>query len=193
MGAVEGFKGASLLAKVSLVLLLIAALFSWISFTTTGWAKIAVAVPGTPAVYTYTYYGLWRSCQGNNLLIATCGQLDGTANDWWAATQALVTFGFLGINFALFFLVLKMFVGACAKNGEIAMATAIICIATGVLYLIGVIVFGAEFNEHFIEPYGSIHKFGFGFALSIIAMVLEIVAGVLLIVDNKKGGTSPSA
>ena len=50
---------------------------------------------------------------------------------WFAATQALVTFGFFGINVGLFLLILYMFVPTCTKNGEVGIACAIVLIATG--------------------------------------------------------------
>lgn len=190
MGAVEGFKGSGLFAKVSLVLLIIAALFVWIAYTCTGWG-IAKSGPREG-----THYGLWRICS-DDPYIPGCAPTDGWANDWFAAVQALVTFGFFGINVALFLLILYMFVSSCKKSGELALATAIICFATGVLYLIGVIVFAAEFKDDYIDPGDIIpgwgdYELGYSFALSVVALVLEIVAGVFIILDSKKGGTTPS-
>jgi hypothetical protein len=69
---------------------------------------------------------------------------------------------------------------------------------SGVLYLIGVIVYGAKFDKDYIDP-GSNNptwgdfELGYCFGLSIVALILEIVAGVLIFLDSKKGGTSPSA
>lgn len=194
MGVVDSFKGAGLFAKIALALLSISALFVWIAYTCTGWGeeKIAAKAESTGS----SHYGLWRICS-NNVNSPSCVPTDGWGNDWFAACQALVTFGFFGINVALFLLILYMFVPSCQKNGEIAMATAIICIVTGVLYLIGVIVFGAKFDEDFIDPAKSNPSFDFElsycFGLSIVALILEIVAGVLAFLDSKKGGTSPSA
>lgn len=62
----------------------------------------------------------------------------------------------------------------------------------GVLYLIGVIVFGVKFDEDYIDVTNSTYELGYAFALSVVAMVLEIVAGALVLVDSKSGGTSPS-
>lgn len=67
------------------------------------------------------------------------------------------------------------------------------------LYLIGVIVFGAEFKDDYQDPYDKNtnpsfgeYKLSYCFGLSIVALLLEIVAGVLMFLDSKKGGTSPS-
>ncbi|XP_045185698.2 uncharacterized protein LOC123543691 [Mercenaria mercenaria] len=181
MGVVDGFKGAGLFAKIAVVLLLIATLFVWIAYTCTGWGE---AKSGTAD---RIHIGLWRICSDNKYTPG-CSQTDGWANDWFAACQALVTFGFFGINVALFLLILYMFVPSCQKNGEITMATAIICIVTGVLYLIGVIVFAAKLKEDRGD-----FELSYCFGLSVVALILEIAAGVLAILDSKEGGTSPSA
>ncbi|KAK3608542.1 hypothetical protein CHS0354_042519 [Potamilus streckersoni] len=187
MGVVDGFKSASLFAKISFVLLVVAALFASIAFTCTGWAKNNVGA----------HYGLWRLC-GENVYAPGCTQLDGWAVDWWAATQALVSFGFFGIWVALILVSLVMFSESFKGNKEMAIAAAIVCIVTGVLYLIGVIVFGAEFDKYFISRnYLTLmnYSLSYCFGLSIVALVFEIVAGVLMILDGKGGGggTKPSA
>ncbi|KAL3872780.1 hypothetical protein ACJMK2_035981 [Sinanodonta woodiana] len=187
MGVVEGFKSASLFAKISFVLLVVAALFTSIAFTCTGWAKNDAGF----------HYGLWRLC-GENVYNPGCVQLDGWGVDWYAATQALVSFGFFGIWVALILVSLAMFSGTFKGNKEVAIAAAIVCILTGVLYLIGVIVFGVKFDEYFISRNSVTlvnYSLSYCFGLSIVALVFEIVAGVLMILDGKGGGggTKPSA
>lgn len=73
MGAVEGFKGAGLFVKIAFVLLLLAALFSWISFTNTGWGRTDTGVSNSD-----TFIGLWRRCT-NSKQVTGCSQLDGIA------------------------------------------------------------------------------------------------------------------
>ncbi|CAG2217398.1 uncharacterized protein [Mytilus edulis] len=186
MGVVDDFKGASILCKVAFILLLIATLFTCISYTTTDWVYEDVG---------NTHYGLWRRC-GEADIPTGCVTLDGWANEWYGVVQAFVTFGFFGILVSFFLVVLYIFVSKCQKNGEVAIAVAIICIATGVFYLIGVIVFAAEVND-WPENNTTDYKFGYSFALSIIALVLEIIGGILMIVEGKGGGggggTKPSA
>ncbi|KAL5008161.1 hypothetical protein ScPMuIL_013742 [Solemya velum] len=189
MSVVDNLKGASLFSKLALLFLTIALLFVYIAFTCTGWIENDAG----------QHWGLWRACSESNWVVG-CVELDGTANDWWAATQALAIFGFVGINVAFFLLILYMFVGKCQKNGEVAMATAIICIVTGVLFLIGVIVFGAEYDEYYKDlgktpnnKNNNDHSLSYSYGLAIVAVILEILSGVLLILDGKKGGgTSPA-
>ncbi|XP_076098315.1 voltage-dependent calcium channel gamma-5 subunit-like [Mytilus galloprovincialis] len=190
MGVVDDFKGTTIFCKVAFILLFIATLFTCISYTTTEWVYDDI---GADALH----YGLWRIC-GEAELPGACSHIDGWANDWYGVVQAFVTFGFFGILISFFLVVLYIFVGKCQKNGEVAIAVAIICIATGVFYLIGIIIFGAKVNDKWVENAVTDYKFGYSFALSIIAFLLEIVAGVMMLVEGKGGvgggrGTKPLA
>ncbi|WAR18469.1 hypothetical protein MAR_000307 [Mya arenaria] len=193
MGVAEGFKGSGVFAKVSLGMLLLAAMFAWIAFTCTGWGRT-----DTPGALADTYFGLWRICT-DAIPFPNCRPTDGWARDWWAATQALVTIGFLGINVSLCLLIVYMFIPSCLKNHEVAMTTAIVAIVTGALYLIGVIVFGANFKEDYIDFLGPLsgerYRLGYAFALSIVALVLEIAGGVMVLLDRKvaQPGTAPAS
>jgi hypothetical protein len=51
--------------------------------------------------------------------------------DWYAATQALVTIGFFGINAALVLQISYMFKPGCMGSREIAVSTVLICFITG--------------------------------------------------------------
>lgn len=63
--------------------------------------------------------------------------------------------------------------------------------------MIGVIIFGVKVDDYWIDSNAANikYKLGYSFALSVVALVLEIVAGVLMIVEGKGGGggTKPSA
>jgi len=72
MGAVDGFKGAGLFAKIAFVLLVIAALFAWISYTCTGWGRTDVGLDNSD-----TFVGLWRIC--TNGFAPDCAPTDGWA------------------------------------------------------------------------------------------------------------------
>ena len=63
---------------------------------------------------------------------------------------------------------------------------------SGVMYLIGCIVFAVKFKENYIDPVTRDCELSYCFIISTIALVLEILAGVLMIIDAKKAGTSPS-
>ena len=63
---------------------------------------------------------------------------------------------------------------------------------SGVLYLIGVIVFVIKFKEYYMDPVGYDFSLSYAFFLSCVALVLEIIGGVFMIIDRKKSATSPS-
>ena len=58
---------------------------------------------------------------------------------------------------------------------------------SGTFYLIGVIVYGTKFNEDFVKPADSDptwgeYKLSYCYALSVVALVFEIVAGILVVI-----------
>lgn len=73
MGVIDDFKGASILCKVAFLLLLIASMFTCISYTTTSW------VYDSDSGGTELYWGLWRVC-GDAEIPTGCEALDGWAN-----------------------------------------------------------------------------------------------------------------
>ncbi|XP_046548099.1 uncharacterized protein LOC124258069 [Haliotis rubra] len=115
---------------------------------------------------------------------------------WYTAVQALSIFGFVGINIAFIIVVLQVFTSKCDDVTDIGFWNAIQSIVTAICYLLAVIVFGAEFdNGYYHQPITrtvKIGELGFSFGLAIVALLLEGVAGVLMLVESKKGkGTSP--
>ena len=49
-------------------------------------------------------------------------------------------------------------------------------------------MFAAKWDEYYKDTLILDYKLGYSFALSIIALVLEIIGGVLMIVEGKGGG-----
>lgn len=72
MGVVDDFKGTTIFCKVAFILLFIATLFTYISYTTTEWVYDDI---GADALH----YGLWRIC-GEAELPGACSHIDGWAN-----------------------------------------------------------------------------------------------------------------
>ncbi|CAG2250925.1 unnamed protein product [Mytilus edulis] len=183
MTVIEDFKSASLWMKLALCFLAVALVFACISFTTTGWGSAT-----NIATSSAQFYGLWRICSDTGQITA-CQQLDGTSTDWYAATQAMVTFGFSGILISFFLLILFLFINSCKTNGQIGLAAGIVSIVTGILYLIGCIVFGTQWDKYYKDTPVTDYALEYGFALSIVALVLEITAGVFLIIETKRAVT----
>lgn len=180
MGVKDGFMGASVMVKVSFIILVIASVLNWIAFCTASWSY---------NTFSGTGYGIWRTC--NDLIPITCSQLDGTRSEYYSAFQTFGIFGFVGVNLAMLLLSLFMFGGPCKGNGEAKMAVLIICFVAAVCWIIAVIIFGAKWDEN-TRGIPS-EKLGFSFGLAIVTLILAVIAGILLIVDGKGGGgTSPA-
>lgn len=56
------------------------------------------------------------------------------------------------------------------------------------IQLVGCIVFGVEFDDVYYDRGTVEFWLSYAFGLAIVAALLEIVAGVLLILECKKGG-----
>lgn len=153
---------------------------SCVSFTTSGWASGKDYTSGTT-----TYYGLWRVCTGTNL-VQPCQSLDGTATDWYVAVQTLVVFGFFGTVLSFMLVTLFMFINYCKTNGELGLGAAIICIVTGILYLIGCIVFGTQWDKYYPDTPTTNFSLEYGFVLSVIALALELLSGIFLFAETRR-------
>jgi hypothetical protein len=82
MPVLDDFKGASILCKVAFILLLIASMFTCISYITTSWGYEA-NFPSSSS--NLNHIGLWRLC-GDGDRPTGCNALDG-----WANGKALVS------------------------------------------------------------------------------------------------------
>ena len=51
--------------------------------------------------------------------------------DWYGTFQAFGIFGFVGINVAMFLVILAMFVDSCKGNAEVKMVAMILCFVAG--------------------------------------------------------------
>lgn len=57
------------------------------------------------------------------------------------------------------------------------------------MYLIGCIVFGTQWDKYYKDTLVTDYALEYGFALSIVALILEITAGVFLIIETKRAVT----
>ncbi|XP_046340447.1 uncharacterized protein LOC124121483 [Haliotis rufescens] len=194
-GVFESLKGAGAIGIVVLVLALVGNICNWIAFTTAAWAR---EFPDTNKE-TFTGYGLWRICgtgtdTGFGKVVSGCTQIDGTNLAYYGAVQALVSIGFLGLNAMCLIIILKIFTSKCADVSDIDKVNGIQAIVTGVLYLIGIIIFGAEYGNgdklrNVVGTTTVDGDLGYSFVFAVFAMLLEIVVGVVLLVTSLKGGS----
>ncbi|CAL1543860.1 unnamed protein product [Lymnaea stagnalis] len=171
MGFSDGMKESTALAKLCFFVVFAATVASWISFTTTSWGINFV-----------TYTGIWRQCRGSD-----CIMLDGYAKVWFGVFQAFSIIGFMGLNAGCLLIGLYIFWGSCKKNGETGLSAAVICIITSMFWLIAVIIFGAKFelDDEVSGPDSGDHL-GFSFGLAVAALGLELIVGVLMLLEAKK-------
>ncbi|XP_064603420.1 uncharacterized protein LOC135468888 [Liolophura sinensis] len=197
MGLVDSVKGLPVLLLVALILILVANLFNGIAFSTTAWGEYFSYIANSNVIdptARYTNVGLWRTCTGTQVTYALDGlgacsyTALGTAQGWMACVQAMAVFGFAGI---LGSLILMMAYLLGEKNGDYLLLAAFICIITGVLYFIGIVIYGVKFYSPVITS-GFGRTLSWSFGLAVISMILEIVAGVLLLLGRKGTATSPS-
>ncbi|XP_067682630.1 uncharacterized protein [Haliotis asinina] len=130
------------------------------------------------------------------LCLHWCFTIVSSLVDWYTAVQAFSILGFVGINIVFIIVVLQVFTSKCEGVTDIGFWNAIQSIVSAVCYLLAVIVFGAEFDSgRYRSPIPSNYKhgeLGYSFGLAIMALLLDGVAGVLMLVESKKGkGTSP--
>ncbi|KAK7004599.1 epithelial membrane protein 1 [Biomphalaria glabrata] len=172
MGVKDGFMEANLVTKLSFCIVLFAVIINWIAFCTTSWFLVSGI----------NYYGLWRACTAT-----TCGSmLDGSPDDDINAIQAFAIFGFMGLNVGFFLIVMYMFWGSCKGNGETGLAAAISLLVSAGCWLIAVAIFGSKYDDY------SVGRFGYSFALAVIALILALVAGILMVVGGR-GNSSVSS
>ncbi|CAG2220796.1 unnamed protein product [Mytilus edulis] len=181
----EDFASSSIWAKLAFCCFVTALITGGISFTTTGWASENTK----GGVYSQrVYFGLWRICKvESDDRVQPCEILDGTANEW---VQAMAVFGFSGILVSMFLCILYLFFEKYKKNSEIGAIAGIICIITGIMYLIGCIVFATKKNKYYEDTDRTKYPLEYGFYLAILAILSEIAGGVLLLVEIKTTNTS---
>ncbi|CAH1795114.1 unnamed protein product [Owenia fusiformis] len=115
--------------------------------------------------------GLWETC--------VCTSNNDVA-DWHKATQAMITIGLIFLVFCCICVFIYMCIHTLSKNKTIMALTAL-CFLTALFLLIGIIIWGVKMPS-------NLH---WSFALTIIAMLTTIVAGVLSIVQMRKAGVDP--
>lgn len=111
--------------------------------------------------------GLWESC--------TCGS-SSYNYDWFRATQAMITIGLVGLLIAFILICLYMCVHSISKNTTI-IALVIVCFVSVLFMVIGFCIFGAKMNN-----------LNWSFAVTVIASIFTLVAGVLGIIQMRQSG-----
>ncbi|XP_041354545.1 uncharacterized protein LOC121372317 [Gigantopelta aegis] len=192
-GIMASFKAATLMKKIAFIILLVAVVCNFTAFTTTGWGYKYT----DQSKQTYSAYGLWRICPNTNPITAGCASMDGIAVTWMAISQTFAVFGFVGIDVVLLVVTLQIFSSKCNGLKDLNIFNAIYCFITALCWLIAVGVYGAFFDSvtYYTNPNTSNAvdpDLGYAFGFAVVALLLELVVGVLLLLDGrlKTGGVS---
>ncbi|XP_067682632.1 uncharacterized protein [Haliotis asinina] len=191
-GVVESLKAAPLLKRIIFILVLVTQLFNWVSFTTAAWARRFTTLPRNGD--NYIGYGLWRGCSNVATAgspIPTCFSLDGANLAHYGTVQAFASIGFMGVNILFLVTVLQMFTSYCRKVTDINEVNAVQAIVTGIIYFIGLVIYGAVYGngERLKYTVGNESRNGdlsYSYVFAFFTMILQIVLGVLLLLTGGK-------
>lgn len=144
------------LAGAIFLTLMAAAIIYVIGFATVAWT-----------VRDSHHYGLWQSCQCNSV---------GETEDWFKATQAMITLGLIGLLIAMILACIYLCVHSISKNSTI-LALVVVCFLSVIFMLIGFLIYGIKMGDP-----------NWSYALCVIAAIMTIVAGALAIVQMRQSG-----
>ncbi|KAI0231406.1 hypothetical protein LSAT2_018222 [Lamellibrachia satsuma] len=136
-----------------------------VAFSTTGWY-----LQTGPQTY---HVGLWDSC--------TCGKWDAFEKSWFHATRAMMTIGLIGFILITVLGGVYMFLHSINKNLVIRAFT-VLCFASVLFMLIGVIVFGSRIGAY----RGNV---SYSYVFAIFSTMLCFAAGVLAAFQIYRSGS----
>ncbi|KAK7459686.1 hypothetical protein BaRGS_00038989 [Batillaria attramentaria] len=169
-----GFKMPHIAVIIGLVCIGVALIFQIVGLATTGWTSGRTAVQsGFGFVTVDVDRGLWSACSGSS-----CADYSGDLPDWLEACRAFSIIGLLVIVGSLVVGVLICFM----DNKMLPMIAAILAFVAAFCLLIEFAVFAGEYEDAFGDA-----DLGYSFALTIVAFLLCIAAGVCFLVPNFVG------
>ncbi|XP_059143776.1 uncharacterized protein LOC131931090 [Physella acuta] len=179
MGLIKRFLAVNPLTKATLILLLVAEIFNWLSMCMNDWALYDDSAANDK---NKLGYGVWKRC-GNQEPDPNCMDLDGWRLTWYGTFQGFAIIAFLAVNVAFFFIVLFMFVSSCVGRQEIERISAISCFVATVFYVVAIIIFGVKFDTTYDAGYDREILMS-GFYLAIAVAVLCLAAGVCAVIAS---------
>ncbi|ELU11543.1 hypothetical protein CAPTEDRAFT_215353 [Capitella teleta] len=127
-----------------------------------GFATVAWSIRGSD------HTGLWEACR--------CGK-QGNDEDWFRATQAMITMGLIGVCLSFILVCIYMCVHSVSKNTTL-IALTIICFLSVLCCLIGLGIFGSKVKD----------DVNWSFALTCIAGIFTLFGGILSILQMRTSG-----
>ncbi|XP_052086650.1 uncharacterized protein LOC127723983 [Mytilus californianus] len=159
---------------ISFILILVALLFELIGFSTPNYVTIdggsLFEVNG----------GLWKRCTTVNS-VKSCQDISGTVEekDWFRACRAMSIFGFISLLVAAVLTGLKLFL--LREMKPIFFASIGTTFSAAFFILVANSLYAANIDDVSVTGYTS--NYGYSFGLSLTAMCIAVVAGIIMIVD----------
>ncbi|KAL3887853.1 hypothetical protein ACJMK2_000242 [Sinanodonta woodiana] len=176
----EGYKQATIFAKIAFFLAILAFLLDMIGFYTPYWQSYQFMT--NHLVWVTKFDGIWRFCTANMFKVwcrsynyETTYSNYGTRS-WFEATQAFETLGFIAALAALVLIVLYIFVPQTSGKRIIGILSMLACFAAAGCIMLGIIIYGSKVERNL----------SWSFALCCIAGIIFGVSGVLLLIDMLK-------
>ncbi|KAK3611752.1 hypothetical protein CHS0354_014098 [Potamilus streckersoni] len=160
-----GFRDTSILCKIVLILLSLCFCFDLIGFAIPYWSSVDAYVMKTNV-------GLWDQCIETSGAKECAKISESTVEDWFRAVRAFSTLSWVFFLVALVLVIIFVFF----KSDKKELYVAAICLSF-VGAFCAMIAFAVFAGEMKLEEYNA------GFAFTIVAFILELIAGVLGILD----------
>ncbi|KAI8784887.1 hypothetical protein BgiMline_009298 [Biomphalaria glabrata] len=176
----SSIRSSTILLKVVLSIVLVSFILAWISFVTASWGD---GYSGNSLLG----YGLWRRCNDIETNPA-CVNIEGWNLHWYRAVQAFAIFGFVSVNFCLFFVLLLMFVESCSKGRSLSLWVSVLGFWSALSYAVAIIVFAGSFDSSFTDAASPNQHLEYGWGLAIVVAVLQIFVGALMIFESRNTG-----
>ncbi|XP_005096811.2 uncharacterized protein LOC101864520 [Aplysia californica] len=191
MGLISSFQAANIWGQVAFVVLLVAEVFNWLCFCMNDWGLYDTNPTNADDELGF---GVWRLC-GRTEPDSLCQDLDGWRLTWYGAFQGFMVFGFMGVNLALFFVILVLFVPQCNSNKETRVFSIVSAIVAVICYIVALVLFGVKFDETYDAGFDT-EEYFICFYFAIVVAVLSLVVAICLVIGISGGhsiGHAPSS
>ncbi|XP_045209928.1 uncharacterized protein LOC123561540 [Mercenaria mercenaria] len=167
-----GFGQSSLFLKIGFILIIVALVIQILGVALPYWYQkeysSSVSANG----------GLFRFCTEISNT-KSCSNIE-NASDWWQAVQAFEIIGLLILVASLVLCIIVLFIKNDMK--VLKLINWILCFCACGFIIIGIIIYGAEAS-------GVLEEYSGAFAITIIAGIVALVAGVVCLLDWMGKGT----
>ncbi|KAK7089607.1 uncharacterized protein [Littorina saxatilis] len=186
----ESYKAVNGLTKAALILLTASLYLGWYGYCTASWGRV---FPEANSDY-FVGYGVWKIADNRSPLPDVFVAIHGWLLNWYVAFQTFATLGFISVNLGYILILLLVYVAPCKGNADLGFWNGINCIFGSVCWLVAVVVFGVKFDDTFDTfPYDD-PTLQYSFILAVVVVAVELVAGILLLVNGRSnsgsGGTA---